>query len=150
VVQLKRVLIVGVMLAALVAGCAYSPVFEFPIEEGDVVAGRQAFIDHRCHQCHSVAGERLPLLAGASPPILELGGSTTVVRSHADLLTSIINPKHAISEKYREQQVLNGQVPLESPMPTPEIDNMTVRQLIDLVAFLDSRYRLIDSYDSGP
>jgi hypothetical protein len=33
-------------------------------------------------------------------------------------------------------------------MPTPSYDTMTVRQLIDLVAFLDSRYVLIEGYDS--
>jgi hypothetical protein len=31
-------------------------------------------------------------------------------------------------------------------MPLPHIDNMTVRQLIDLVAFMDSRYVLVDPY----
>jgi hypothetical protein len=35
-------------------------------------------------------------------------------------------------------------------MPMPHIDNMTVRQLIDLVAFLDSKYRLRNDYDSAP
>ena len=133
----------------LAAGCAYTPIFGFPRDEGNVAAGRQAFIDHQCQQCHSVADERLPELAGASRPILELGGETTIVRSYADLMTSIINPNHAISEKYRDQLLLNAELPLDSPMPTPEIDNMTVRQLIDLVAFLDSKYQLIAGYDPG-
>jgi hypothetical protein len=34
-------------------------------------------------------------------------------------------------------------------MPMPHIENMTVRQLIDLVAFLDSRYVRIDDYHTG-
>jgi hypothetical protein len=38
-------------------------------------------------------------------------------------------------------------VPLESPMPMAHIETMTVRQLIDIVAFLDSRYILIDDYE---
>jgi hypothetical protein len=92
----------------------------------------------------------MPALAGASPPILELGGETTVTRNYAELMTSIINPRHALSESYREQLLVNAQVPLESPMPMPHIDNMTVRQLIDLVAFLDSKYRLRNDYDSAP
>ncbi len=133
-------------LAALVAGCAYSPVFSFPIEEGSIDAGRQAFIDHQCHRCHSVAGVRLPELAGAPPPILELGGETSAVKSYAELVTSIINPNHVISERYREQLRLDAIVPLNSPMPTPQLDNMTVRQLIDIVAFLDSRYTLVEGY----
>ena len=63
-------------------------------------------------------------------------------------MTSIINPNHVISERYREQLLLDAVIPLESPMPTPHIENMTVRQLIDLVAFLDSRYQSIDGYIS--
>jgi hypothetical protein len=113
-----------------------------------MAAGRHAFIDHRCHQCHSIADERLPTLAGADRPILELGGATTTIRSYADLTTSIINPNHAISERYREQQLRNTQIPLESPMPMPSLDTMTVRQLIDIVAFLDSRYEaVVEDYE---
>ena len=146
--RLKRMLMV-LSLPAVVAGCASGTLFGFPADEGDIVAGRQAFLDHRCHQCHSIAGENLPLLAGADRPILELGGPTSIVRSYADLTTSIINPNHAISERYRDQQLaLNTQIPLESPMPRPNLDTMTVRQLIDIVAFLDSKYQLmIEDYE---
>src|SRR5512134_84494 len=111
--RLKRVLVV-LGAPALVGGCASATLFGFPAEQGDSVAGRQAFIDHRCHQCHSVADERLPPLAGADRPILELGGPTSVVRSYADLTTSIINPNHAISERYRDQQLLKTEIPVES------------------------------------
>lgn len=146
--QFKAIQIVAaVAYAVLAAGCAYDPSFGFPIEEGDIEAGRQAFIDHQCHQCHSIAGMSLPALAGASPPIFELGGETTTIKSYAELMTGIINPNHFISETYRDQQLrLNAGLPLESPMPLPHIDNMTVRQLIDLVAFMDSRYVLVDPY----
>ena len=146
--RLKRMLMV-LSLPAVVAGCASGTLFGFPADEGDIVAGRQAFLDHRCHQCHSIAGENRPLLAGADRPILELGGPTSIVRSYADLTTSIINPNHAISERYRDQQLaLNTQIPLESPMPRPNLDTMTVRQLIDIVAFLDSKYQLmIEDYE---
>ncbi len=147
--DLKGTQIVAVLsFVMLVAGCAYNSSFGFPIEQGDIDEGRQAFIDHQCHQCHSIAGVRLPVLAGASPPILELGGDTTVVKTFAGLVTSIINPNHVISERYLEQLRLNAAIPLESPMPMPHIETMTVRQLIDLVTFLDSRYVLIEDYDS--
>jgi mono/diheme cytochrome c family protein len=135
--------------AAFLGGCASGSLFGFPADQGDVIAGRQAFLDQRCHQCHSVAGERLPPLAGADRPILELGGPTSIVRSYADLTTSIINPNHAISERYRDEQLArNTQLPLESPMPQPNLDTMSVRQLIDIVAFLDSKYQLtVEDYD---
>jgi len=148
-VRLQGLRIVAMLsFAVLVWGCTSSPGFRFPVQEGDVNAGQQAFIDHQCHQCHSVAGVRMPPLAGASPVLLELGGETAEVKTYAELMTSVINPNHAISEKYRERLRLEAAVPLDSPMPMPQIDNMTVRQLVDLVAFLDSRYVLIEGYGS--
>jgi L-cysteine S-thiosulfotransferase len=149
-VRLKEACLVLLATSAVLgSGCAFTPTFGFPIQEGDIEAGRQAFIDHRCHQCHSVADVRLPALAGASAVMLELGGETGYVRSYAELVTSIINPNHVISETYRDRQLLEGVLPLESPMPMPHVDNMTVRQLIDLVAFLDSRYLLVQGYVSA-
>lgn len=148
--RFKGLLIVLVAAStALAAGCAGTAIiFGFPVDQGDVAAGRQAFIDHRCHQCHSIADERLPPLAGADRPILELGGPTTIVRSYANLTTSIINPNHAISERYRDQQLLRAELPLDSPMPMPNLDTMTVRQLLDIVSFLDSKYEfLVEDYD---
>jgi len=147
-VKVQQVL-VALGAPALVAGCASGALFGFPVDQGDIAAGRQAFLDHRCHQCHSIANDRMPPLAGADRPILELGGPTTMVRSYADLTTSIINPNHAISERYRDQELLrNTQIPLESPMPRPSLDTMTVRQLIDIVAFLDSKYEImVEDYD---
>ncbi|MDX1561943.1 MAG: cytochrome c [Gammaproteobacteria bacterium] len=143
---MSRLLIVAALsLAALGAGCAYYPTFGFPVEEGDVEAGRQAFVDHRCHECHSVAGVRLPDLAGASDPLLELGGETSQIKAYSELVSSIINPDHRISERYREEQRIF--IATESPMPMRHIDTMTVRQMIDIVAFLDSRYILIDDYE---
>jgi mono/diheme cytochrome c family protein len=139
---------VAATLTLAVAGCAGSAIFGFPVEQGDIAAGRQAFIAHQCHQCHTIAGEQLPALAGMSWPMLQLGGPTTIVRSYEDLTTSIINPDHSISERYRNQLRLEAAIPLESPMRTPDLDTMTVRQLIDIVAFLDSKYEvLVVTYD---
>lgn len=140
----KVAVVMSSSLTIFGTGCTYYPTFGFPVEEGNVEAGRQAFIDHQCHRCHSVAGVSLPELAGAEAPMLELGGETSNVKAYSELVTSIINPNHRISERYREQQRAFG--PLESPMPMPHIETMTVRQLIDIVAFLDSRYTLVDDY----
>ena len=142
-------LLAALGLPALLAGCVSTALFGFPVDQGDIAAGRQAFIDHRCHQCHSIADEIMPPLAGAGRPILELGGSTTIIHSYADLTTSIINPNHAISERYRDQQLLlKTEIPLESPMPKPNLDTMSVSQLIDIVAFLDSKYRvMVEDYE---
>ena len=148
--RFKEVRLGGLAVLALgITGCSafYSP-FSFPTDQGNIVAGRQAFVDQHCHQCHSVAGVNLPSLAGASTPILALGGEIHSVKSYGELVTSIIKPNHIISERYREQLALDSVVPVDSPMPTPDLDNMSVQQLLDIVAFLDSRYELIEDYQS--
>jgi mono/diheme cytochrome c family protein len=140
---------VPMLVSALTAACAYSPMFGFPVGAGNVDSGRQAFVDHQCHACHGVSGLELPVLAGADDPLLELGGESSLAMSYDALVTSIINPDHAISERYREEQERTLAAPLVSPMPQPAFDTMTVRQLIDIVAFLDSRYVLIDDYSAA-
>ena len=146
--RLRRTTFFAAALPAIaLAACGTYPDFAFPVEQGDIDAGRQAFIDLQCNQCHSVAGERIPQL-GAAPPMLELGGETSQVKAYSELVTSIINPNHRISERYIEERRRQGFPVASSPM-TPHIDTMTVRQLIDLVAFLDSRYILIPDYIPG-
>ena len=138
----------GAILALMIlgAGCSSYSSFGFPVEEGDIGAGREAFIAQGCHRCHSVAGVPLPPMAGAATPLIELGGPTSQLKAYSELVTSIINPNHRISDRYREQLPRSTRGPLISPMPMTHIDTMTLRQLIDVVAFLDSRYILIDDY----
>jgi len=63
------------------------------------------------------------------------------VKTYGDLVTSISNPDHIISPQYLGP--LNEDEPgtLNSPMPDLT-QSMTVAELIDLVTFLNSRYRL--------
>jgi hypothetical protein len=143
----RAAIVTTLSLGVLGSGCGYYSSFGFPVEEGSSEAGRQAFIDHRCHRCHSVSGVLLPELAGASSPQIELGGETSQVKAYSELVTSIINPNHRISDRYREQLSQPGLGPLVTQMPMAHIETMTVRQLIDIVAFLDSRYILIDDYE---
>jgi L-cysteine S-thiosulfotransferase len=145
--RLSRVLIVLAAALPMLAGCASSSTFAFPVEQGDVAAGREAFIAHRCQRCHTIAGETLPQPAGMSFPMLQLGAAPTKIRSYADLTTSIVNPNHALSERYRQQLQQTG-VPPNSPMPAESLDTMTVRELIDIVAFLGSKYRtLVENFE---
>lgn len=137
----------ALLTGSLAAGCSTYPTFGFPVEQGDIEAGRQAFIAHACHRCHTVAGVNLPDYPGAASPRLEIGGETSQVKAYSELVTSIINPNHRISERYREQLIQQPTGPVQTQMPSGFIETMTVRQLIDIVAFLDSRYTLIDDYE---
>lgn len=129
------------------SGCAVEPVaapeFRFPIFRGNIENGKQTFVTLGCNQCHTVNGVKLPAYQGQMPINFELGGRIWYVKTYADLVTSIINPDHIISEEYRHKfpQLTQGKT---SPMPFN--GNMTVTQLIDLVTFLNSRYVLMEDY----
>ena len=128
------------------SGCAVEPVtspeFRFPIFRGSIENGKQSFVTLGCNQCHTVSGVELPAFQGQMPVNFELGGRIWYVKTYADLVTSIINPDHIISEEYRRQ--FPHQQGTTSPMPFH--GEMTVTQLIDLVTFLNSRYVLMRDY----
>ncbi|MDH3691953.1 MAG: cytochrome c [Gammaproteobacteria bacterium] len=133
----------------LLAGCAthpdYATQFRFPIEWGSIAEGQRAFVALECHQCHAVNGVALPIYEGESPLTIELGGNIVYAKTYADLVTSIINPDHAISEEYLRRLPRDARRDAASLMPLK--DQMTVAQLIDLVMFLNSRYVLLEGYD---
>jgi hypothetical protein len=111
------------------------------LPEGDISQGQAAFVKLECHQCHTVKEVDLPAFEGESTVMLELGGEVLAVRTYGDLVTSIINQDHVISPEYLSQlQDESGSV-TGSPMPDLT-EVMTVSELIDLVAFLHSRYKL--------
>ncbi len=136
------------LLLLLFTGCAthpdYATQFRFPVEWGSIEAGRQTFVALQCHRCHSVNGVALPAFEGESPVRLELGGEIAYVKTYADLVTSIVNPNHVLSDEYLRQLPPGERRAAQSVMPFNE--QMTVAQLIDLVTFLNSRYVLIEGY----
>jgi len=107
----------------------------FRLPDGNVDKGKQAFVSLRCNTCHSVLGENFPAPTSFNIP---LGGETPRIRTHGELVTSIINPSHVISARYRAEL----REAKESPM-TNFNDTITVAQMIDLVAFLQTRYKLV-------
>lgn len=138
-------LALGAIALSTITACVYDPNiqrdFDFPVERGDIEMGQQAFVDLGCHQCHTVARTELPDYPIYTLLRLELGGPTSSYKSNAQLLTSLINPNHVISDKYRDLLRIEGGMPLDSPMPN--FDHMTVGQLLDIVAFLDSKYETV-------
>ena len=136
-------------LTALIGlvGCMPSPDSPrgFVLPAGDVDAGRQAFIDLQCHGCHRISGVDLPQFLGSAPVAIVLGGESARVRTYGDLVTSIINPSHRLIAGYPTEQVSRDG---ESIMPV--LDSvMTVQQLIDLVALLQSSYSIVPPTDEA-
>lgn len=107
----------------------------FRLPDGNIDKGKAAFNSLKCYSCHSISGENFPAPTSFNIP---LGGETARIRTYGELVTSIINPSHVISGRYREEL----RKATESPM-TNFNETMTVAQMIDLVAFLQSRYKLI-------
>lgn len=128
-------------------GCATGPAstaeFRFPILKGNIESGRQGFVELGCNQCHTVNGVPLPAYQGEMPVNFELGGRIWYAKTYADLVTSIINPDHIISEEYLDK-IHQGHRGSTSPMPFR--GDMTLTQLIDIVTFLNSRYVLMEDY----
>lgn len=124
------------MLFAASTGCDTGPHaatgFRLP-QSGSAERGKVAFAAFRCNNCHGVNGVDFSRPAGE--PILALGGPVARPVTDGFLVTSIINPSHSVDGHVRSDQ-LSG---TKSPMPD-FADRMTVRDLTDLVAFLQSRY----------
>jgi hypothetical protein len=127
-----------VLLTTLLAGCGPKSPLGFSLPNGSSTRGQTAFVELRCTSCHEIEG--LGLEYGGGPAHVTLGGKTTRIRTEGELVTSIINPSHKLSPRYKEEQVaVNGQ----SIMSLAYLnDVMTVQQLIDLVAFLQSTYQI--------
>ncbi len=112
--------------------------FRFP--GGDSEFGREAFISLNCVQCHSVTGVLLPDPKGKRLLNLPLGEVPRFARKYEDLIVAITNPRHVVAEQYKailEDAEVKGGI---EPMMPELTEDMTARQLMDLVAFLSEVY----------
>jgi hypothetical protein len=129
-----RILLVCSILAM---GCEVGPRSGrgLRLPDGDVERGAIAFRDLGCTKCHDVAGDPTP---AGDEIILPLGGEVTRVETHGELVTSIVNPTHEISRRYpKKDTTKDGETRMENFN-----DEMSVAQLIDLTAFLQSKYEV--------
>lgn len=112
----------------------------FRLPDGDAGRGKAAFLQMKCHQCHTVAGLVLPNPDAPSPVSYELGGMVRKVKTYGELVTSIIQPQHVVSPEYLAKLDTKGGGAGPSPMPSFN-DTMTVTQLTDIVTFLHDHYQ---------
>jgi cbb3-type cytochrome oxidase cytochrome c subunit len=108
------------------------------LPEGDIDLGRESFVRLDCVKCHSVVGEPFVAQTSGEDVHVQLGGEVVHIQTYGQLVTAIVNPKHVVSSRYRGKLVdADG----KSLMPALN-ETMTVEELINLVAFLQSRYKL--------
>jgi mono/diheme cytochrome c family protein len=106
----------------------------------------QAFQDLGCHDCHVIGGEASPTTGPDGRVLVVLGGKVAHIESHGELVTSIVNPSHGFSRRYPREQVADED---RSKMPNFN-ETMTVEELINLTAYLQSKYELELNQIYGP
>ncbi|MFT4583389.1 MAG: sulfur-oxidizing protein SoxX [Gammaproteobacteria bacterium] len=122
------------------------PVKGFVLPEGDIINGREIFASVGCRSCHTIEGEDFPPFEPDDELNIELGGTVYRVKNYGDLLTSILSPNHIVSAKYRATLDRADRKNAQSPMPSFN-GVLNVTQLIDLTAYLHSRYELQPRYN---
>lgn len=111
----------------------------FHIPDGDAMAGQAAFVELKCNACHRVDGVDLPPpVADPSVPVV-LGGRTPRARTDGELVGAIVDPSHKLAPGYPKANLKSGDLSRMGDFS----DAMTVRQLIDVVAFLQAHYEVV-------
>ena len=126
-------------LSMPLVGCTPAPTSGkgFTLPTGDGEQGKVVFMSHNCHQCHKVEGVERPAEEEREMDIA-LGGEVRRISTYGELVTAIINPSHKLAKGYAEEDVSEEG---ESKMENYN-DVLTVTELIDLVAFLQSKYSI--------
>jgi mono/diheme cytochrome c family protein len=130
------------VLASLVLGLAGAgtgrsatvPGSDFRLPQGDVASGKKVFQELRCHACHAVAGQGFPAPVAQPPVPALLGGSGQRAMTDADLVVAIVDPSHFTAPAGPGSETRSGTLSRMGDFN----ESMTVRQLIDLVAFVKS------------
>ncbi|UCH50080.1 MAG: cytochrome C [Betaproteobacteria bacterium] len=134
------------MTAALLvtSGCATPPPKSgkgFTLPEGDAQAGKENYIRFQCNACHTIDEIDQQTAPGEESELsIALGGEVTRIQTYGELVTSIINPSHRLAKDYPVDEVSVGG---QSKMKVYN-DVMTVTELTDLIAFVQSKYELLE------
>lgn len=138
--NLGLVAVLGAMgFTPILASCERPQSAGFTLPEGDAERGKETFMDLGCTFCHTVDGVE-GLRADMPEPArtIVLGGEKSRVYTYGELVTSIINPSHKISQPELGDVVDVGGT---SQMVVYN-DIMTVTEMTDLVTFLEANYSL--------
>ena len=111
----------------------------FALPEGNIEQGKAAYTRLSCNECHSIS--EIPWKGGRDSLNIQLGGELPTKKTYGELVTSVINPSHKIAMPYTHK---NGTSTTAAGLSKMNNYNyvMTVQELIDLVAFLKSEYKI--------
>ncbi len=109
----------------------------FALPAGDIEEGKSTYKRLSCNECHSISD--IEWQGGSDSLKIYLGGEISTQKSYGDLVTSIINPSHKIAQRYKQKTATEEGL---SKMKNYN-EVMTVQELVDLVSFLQSEYKVI-------
>lgn len=132
------------IMGALAVGAACDPNPELYVPQGEPAAGRQVFDALQCHACHRVLAEDFPR-PNVQPRVPVVLGDPMNKKSRAYLAESVLAPSHRFA---RPREEIIGLNVLQRTYENIEEDGqsrmldykdaMTVREWVDLVAYLDA------------
>ncbi|MFT5313938.1 MAG: sulfur-oxidizing protein SoxX [Paraglaciecola sp.] len=138
----KLTALLCLMLALSLLGCDSGPDSPrgFSLPEGDIAKGETVFMKYQCLSCHSLQGyEDESIAKEFSQPVM-LGGTSSLVKTYGQLVTSVINPSHKLAPRSSFLESVTNEAG-NSKMRLFN-DVMTVSELVDLVAFLQPKYEV--------
>jgi hypothetical protein len=133
----------SIILLCVMSACSYGPDSPkgFSLPKGDVIKGENVFIQYQCQACHALKGYEDNSLIKEFDTLIPLGGTSPLVKTYAQLVTSIINPSHKLAPRNKsiKEKVTND----DGSSKMRVFNNvMTIQELINLVAFLQPKYEL--------
>lgn len=104
------------------------------LPEGNAASGRKVFLERSCHACHRVHNDGMPApVTDEEGPVL---GMNQADYAAGWLMDSILNPLHTIAPEARLR------IPVHQVSGMRDYSgDMTVRELADLVVYLQSLSR---------
>jgi mono/diheme cytochrome c family protein len=131
-------IVFAVVALAAGLGCR-QPSTGFRLPHGDAVRGQAVFTEMRCHACHEVPGANLPAPVADPPVRVALGGVVSLAPTEGELVAAIVHPSSRLAIPARGGLVRSGGLSRMGDFT----EALSARDLVDLVAFLQTRYDVI-------
>ena len=123
---------------SLLSGCNVGEEWQNQVHlpAGDATRGEALFASVGCVRCHAVGDGEFGDAAETGAVRVRLGTKTGGRMSYGQLVTSVVNPSHRLAPQYFSENITKDG---ESLMANYN-DVLTVTQLTDLVAYLQTHY----------
>ncbi len=135
--------LVSIFATVILVSCSFGPDSPkgFSLPKGDEIAGEKVFMQYQCLACHTLQGYENPDIIKEFDIPIPLGGTSTMVTTYGQLVTSVINPSHRLAP--RSHSIDEKIVDAEGKSKMRVFNEvMTIQELIDLVAFLQPKYKV--------